>query len=297
MKHLFFSLIALIVLQSSFSQTEPVLRIGLVADPQYANKPATGSRIYRESCRKLEDAIGTFNDQSVDFVQNLGDIIDGDWGNYDSIIPVYHFLRPDIENHHLLGNHDFAIDSSRLTCLLETLSMPGYYYSYVREGWRFVVLDATDYAFFSKALHGYAMDQVESYYDAIRGQSNHFKWNSAIGPEQQNWLKQQLDSAGLLGQNVIIFSHMPVRPLGRQENLWNDYEIIRIIENHPQVVAYINGHNHQGGYIYKNGIHYITIHGMVEAGSNSYGILEIFKEHMTLIGFGNQESIHLGLMP
>lgn len=297
MKDLFFSLIAILLLQSSFSQTEPVLRIGLVADPQYANKPAKGSRDYRESCRKLEDAIGTFNDQGVDFVQNLGDIIDGDWGNYDSIIPVYHLLRPNIENHHLLGNHDFVIDSSRLRCLLETLSMPHYYYTYMREGWRFIVLDATDYAFFSIKLHRHSMDKVESYYDAVGSQSNHFKWNSAIGQEQQNWLKQQLDSAGLLGPKVIIFSHMPVRPLGRQENLWNDYEILGIIENHPQVTAFINGHNHQGDYIYKNGIHYITIHGMVEAGSNSYGILDTFKDHMILKGFGNQESIHLDLTP
>jgi len=297
MKHLFFSLIAIVLLQSSFSQTEPVLKIGLVADPQYANKLAVGSREYRESCRKLEEAIDTFNEQGVDFVQNLGDIIDGDWENYDSIIPVYRELDPDIENHHLLGNHDFAIDSSRLTSLLETLSMPGYYYSNVREGWRFVVLDATDYAFYSQVLHGHSIDQVESYYDAVRSQPNHFTWNSAIGPEQQNWLKQQLDSAGLLGQKVIIFSHMPVRPLGREENLWNDYEIIGIIENHPQVVAYINGHNHQGDYILKNGIHYITIHGMVEVGSNSYGILEIFKDYMILKGFGNQETIRMSLMP
>lgn len=293
MKHIFFSLIAIIILQCSCSQTEPVLKIGLVADPQYANKPAAGSRYYSESTWKLKEALLEFNDHNVDFVQNLGDVIDGGFENYDSIIPVYKHLHPGIENYHTLGNHDFAIDSSHMKNLLEKLSMPGYYYSYEEKGWRFIVLDATDCSYFSGALHQHNMDQVTSYYNNTEGKPNHQTWNSAVGEKQQNWLKEELEQAQLEEQKVILFSHMPLRPLHNPENLWNDGEIIEIIENSSNVVAFINGHKHSGNYVLENGIHYVTIYGMVETMINSYAILEIYKNKMVLTGYGHQRTIDL----
>jgi hypothetical protein len=291
MKYFFFLLIIIFILLSSCSKIEPILKIGLVADPQYADKQTTGKRYYRESLWKLEEAIDTFNYYGVDFVQNLGDVIDVDWGSYDSIIPIYQKLNPDIENHQLLGNHDFAIDSTRLKNLLEKLSMPNYYYSYLKSGWRFIVLDATDYSYFSNSLHCHDTNQVNTYYENTNEKSNNHRWNSAIGIEQQNWLKQQLDSAKLLNQKVILFSHMPLRPQGDPHNLWNDYEIINLIEDSSNVVAFINGHNHSGGYVFKNGVHYITIFGMVDTKISSYGILEIYKDSLVLKGYGNQQQL------
>src|SRR4030042_6954605 len=122
MKHLIISIIIVASALSSCLQTEPVLKIGLVADPQYADKTTAGNRYYRESLWKLEEAIDTFNYYHVDFVQNLGDIIDVEWGSYDSIISVYQHISPDIENYHLLGNHDFAINSLHPENLLVILS-------------------------------------------------------------------------------------------------------------------------------------------------------------------------------
>jgi manganese-dependent ADP-ribose/CDP-alcohol diphosphatase len=293
MKQLAFSLISIIIIQTSCKPSESMLSIGLVADPQYADNPVAGKRYYRESLWKLKEAIGTFNAENVDFVQNLGDIIDKGWESYDSIIPVYQHLNPGIENYHLLGNHDFAIDSSHFTDLLETLSMPDYYYSYVKKTWRFIVLDATDYAYFSNSLHKHDTNQINSYYNNTEGKSNHYRWNSATGEKQQNWLRRELDSATSLKQNVIVFSHMPLRPLNTAENLWNNEEIIDIIESSPNVIAFINGHNHAGDYVFKNGIHYLTILGMVDTMVNSYGILEIYKDSLVLKGYGNQKSFKL----
>jgi manganese-dependent ADP-ribose/CDP-alcohol diphosphatase len=293
MKQLVLSLITIIIIQASCSQSESDLRIGLVADPQYADNPTAGKRYYRESLWKLKEAIVTFNDNDVDFVQNLGDIIDKGWENYDSIIPVYQHLKPGIDNYHLLGNHDYAIDSSHLANLLETLSMPDFYYSYVKKTWRFIVLDATDYSYFSNSIHKHDTNQINSYFESTNGKPNNYSWNSAIGKKQQNWLKQELEDAELLKQKVIVFSHMPLRPLNSAENLWNNEEIIDIIENSSNVVAFINGHNHAGDYVFKNGIHYITILGMVDTMINSYGILEIYKNSLVLRGYGNQKSFNL----
>ena len=92
-------------------------------------------------------------------------------------------------------------------------------------------------------------------------------------------------------QNVIVFSHIPVRPLNNAHNLWNDAEIVDIIENYSNVKAFINGHNHAGNYIFKNGIHYVTLKGMVNTSVSSYGILEIYNDGLLLKGYGNQENI------
>lgn len=288
MKQFIISLIIIAFGLGSCSQNEPVLKIGLVADPQYADKATAGNRYYSETLWKLEGAIDTFNNNNVDFVQNLGDIIDTEWESYGSIIPVYQNLNSDIENYHLLGNHDFSIDTSHLEDLLEVLSMPDYYYSYVKKSWRFIVLDATDYSNYANLLHNRDTSLISAYYNKIEGKQNHNPWNGAIGKKQQDWLKKELESAELSDQKVIIFSHMPVRPLSTSENLWNDYEIISIIENHSCVKAFINGHRHSGNYIFKNGIHYITLYGMVESMINSFSILEIYNDSLVLKGYGNQ---------
>lgn len=293
MKNSFFLMITLLTVLSSCSKSAPVLKIGLVADPQYADKPTLEKRHYRESLWKLEQAIDTFNTKNVDFVQTLGDVIDVEWESYNSILPVYDKLNPDIESYQLLGNHDFSIDTTHFKDVLGRLSMPNYYYSYSKKGWKFIVLDATDYSYYSNLLHNHDINQVNSYFEKTKGKSNNYRWNSAIGEEQQNWLKQELDDANSLNQKVILFSHLPLRPQDNIHNLWNDNEIIDIIENRSNVVAFINGHNHSGDYVFKNGIHYITMFGMVDTMISSYGILELYKDSFVLRGYGNQKTFHL----
>jgi manganese-dependent ADP-ribose/CDP-alcohol diphosphatase len=293
MKKIVFILIH--ILLGSCANKEPYLKVGLVADPQYADKATSGKRHYRETLWKLGQAIDTFNYQNIDFVQNLGDIIDVEWKSYDAILSVYDKLKPSIKNYQLLGNHEFSIDSIHLKDILKRLSMPNYYYSYSKKGWRFIVLDATDYSYYSNALHNHDVREIDLYFEKTKNQLNSQRWNSAMGAEQQNWLKQELDSAHLSEQKVILFSHMPLRPKDDPHNLWNDQDIIEIIEQNPDVVAFINGHNHSGGHVFKNGIHYITLFGMVDTSISSYGILKFYKDSLMLRGYGNQKNIHIDL--
>ena len=293
MKKIVFILI--LILLGSCAKKEPYLKVGLVADPQYANKPISGKRHYKETLWKLEEAIDTFNHHNIDFVQNLGDIIDVEWESFDAILPIYYKLKPGIENHQLLGNHEFSIDSTHFKDLLKRLSMPNYYYSYSKKGWKFIILDATDYSYYSNALHNHDIREIDLYFEKTKNQSNSQRWNSAMGAEQQNWLKKELEQANLLEQKVILFSHMPLRPKDDPHNLWNDQEIIQIIEQNPDVVAFINGHNHSGGHVFKNGIHYITLFGMVDTPISSYGILEFYKDSLMLRGYGNQKNIRIEL--
>ena len=107
-------------------------------------------------------------------------------------------------------------------------------------------------------MHNHNANEINSYYENTKEKSNKHRWNSAIGKEQQNWLKQELAGAISLNLKVILFSHLPIKPISNSHNLWNDYEIVEIIKNSSNVVAFINGHNHSGGSVFKNGVHYIT---------------------------------------
>ena len=93
----------------------------MIADPQYKDAPKSGDRNYSESLWKLKEAIDTLNYYKVDFIQNLGDIIDNEWRSYDSIMPVYATISPGIESYHALGNHDFSVDSIKKPKILKTL--------------------------------------------------------------------------------------------------------------------------------------------------------------------------------
>jgi len=294
-KNYIFFLVPVLILLISCTNKRPILKIGLVADPQYADQPRVNNRYYGESLWKLEAAVDTFNRQEVDFVQTLGDVIDGKWESFDSILPVYQKLKPGIKSYQLLGNHDFDIDSIHQQRLLERLGMPNYYYSYSKNGWRFIVLDATDYSFYSNPLRQHDEQQIKAYYEKAEGQPNHRLWNSAIGEEQQNWLRQELAEAELGDQKVILFSHLPLRPQGDAHNLWNGEEMIRLLENSAAVVAFINGHNHAGAYTFKNGIHYITVFGMVDTMIGSYGILELYPDSLILQGYGHQKTLRLAI--
>ncbi len=289
MKYLILIFILLGFILISCSHNKPILSIGLIADPQYKDAPASGDRNYTESLWKLREAIDSLNYYKVDFIQNLGDIIDKEWSSFDSIMPIYDRINSDIENYHLLGNHDFAVDSTQKENVLKVLSMPDFYYSYIKKNWRFVVLDGTDYAYFSNSLHNYSQDKIDAYYAKTAGKKNHYTWNSGIGEQQKAWLKDELAAAESLHQKVIIFSHLPIKP-NHEASLWNSNEIVAILESSANVVAFINGHHHKGDYVYENGIHYITIFGMVDTMISSYGVLEIYKNRIILKGFGNQKN-------
>ena len=158
-------------------------------------------------------------------------------------------------------------------------------------GIRFVSLDSNDYSYYANDLHHYNISSINYYYDRIIAKRNYHTYNSAIGDEQQKWLRDELESAQKAGQKVIIFSHAPIKPLSLKYNLWNDAEIANIIEQYPNVIAFINGHDHNGNYVFDNNIHYITLSGMVQTTENAYGILEIYKNRIILKGYGKQQNI------
>jgi len=103
-----------------------------------------------------------------------------------------------------------------------------------------------------------------------------------------DWLHRVLEKATANKEKVIIFCHFPVYP-ENVHNLWNAGELIQVIENYSCVRAYMSGHNHDGNYGMKNGVHYLTMKGMVDTEQNSYSVVNVYKDRLEIQGFGREK--------
>ena len=267
-------------------------QFGVIADCQYCAAPARGVRKYSLSKDKLAACVHDFNTRDLDYVVHLGDFIDRDFKNFDVLLPIYTSLV--MPHYHVLGNHDFSVAAELKKEVPQKLGLSSKYYDFEVKGWRYIVLDGNDLSFhaYPKDSDGYAASK--SYYaEHANGAPT---YNGAIGAEQLAWLRSVLEKATQQNEKVILFCHFPVYPKNAH-NLWNDAELIRVFEAFPCVKAYINGHNHKGGYAMKKGIHYLTLKGMVDTEHNAYAVVTVDDVRIHVEGVGREESRTLIIGP
>ncbi len=155
----------------------PLLRIGLLTDAHYADKPTAGSRHYRDSLAKLAAAREQFALAKTDFVVELGDFID----SASSLEAEKGFLRR-IQaefaaipgpRHCALGNH--CVSALTKPDFLEIVGQAKSFYSFDVAQHHFVILDA---CFRS---------------DGVPYGGNKFDWGDAnVPPEEIDWLRSDL---------------------------------------------------------------------------------------------------------
>ena len=267
------------------TQEKPRIEFGLVPDAQYCDCDTSGTRYYRNSLDKLQEATQTFNEENVDFTVQTGDLIDRNTSSFDDILPIYNMIEG--PKYHVLGNHDFPLTTDYITDILD---MPNQYYDFKQKNFRFIVLDTNDLSLYANPKDSEKYQQSQEMYNAIKaeGASNAQTWNGGVGDEQLEWLRSVLKKSAKTNEQVIVIGHMPLYP-ENNHNVWNDKDVIKELEAAGNVVAYFNGHNHAGNYGFKNGIHYVNLKGMVEtADTNSYSIVRVFKDHIELDGFGRE---------
>ena len=256
----------------------PLFSFGVLADIQYADQDTAMGREYRRSVEKLERCSAALRSERLAFVIQLGDLVDGGLENLDRILPV--FNRIAAAKRHVLGNHDFCAPRD---VLLKRLGMPAAYYHFAERGWRFVVLDGMDVSV--------ADSEGRDLLSALRSERarNAQAWNGAVGPRQREWLAQVLAEATRRNERVIVFCHFPVlaescRP---EHLLWDHREVLAMLESQPSVVAYMNGHDHRGGYAERNGRHYVTFPGMVEHdAAQTCRVVDVYAERLVVRGAG-----------
>ena len=266
---------------------------GLIADPQYWDGPASGTRYYADSTQKLAEAVETINQSNVDFTVQVGDLIDRDSASFDKILPILNQIKG--PRYNLLGNHDFpsGLSSEKAVSLLD---MPNEYYDVTYQKWRFIMLDNNDISLYANEPGSADYKEAERILEGLRneGADNAQTWNGALGEEQMTWLNETLADADEKGQKAIVFGHMPVEG-GHTENAWDAPAIQEALESHNNLVAYINGHYHAGAYQVVNGIHYVTLKGMVEQAypANAYSVVTVQENKARIDGYGRQPDLVL----
>ena len=125
----------------------PIIEFGLVPDVQYCDCDTSGTRYYRNSLDKLQEAAHTLNEENVDFTVQTGDLIDQNLSSFNDILPIYNTIKG--PKYHVLGNHDFPLITDYI---VDTLDMSNQYYDFKHKNFRFIVLDTNDLSLYANPV-------------------------------------------------------------------------------------------------------------------------------------------------
>lgn len=251
------------------------LRIGLVTDLHYADKPPVGTRHYRETPGKLAEAAKQFETAKVDFIVELGDLIDA----ADSVETEQRYLKTiNLEfstiakdRHYVLGNH--CVDTLTKGEFLGGVEQAKSYYSFDRGAFHFVVLDA--------CFRG----DGEPY-----GRKNSTWTDTKIPPAELEWLQGDLKSTD---RKTIVFAHQRL-DVADAHGVKNSPDVRKVLEESGKVLAVFQGHSHKNDLKEIAGIHYCTLVAMVEgsgAENSGYSVMELAPTGtIKLTGFRNQKA-------
>jgi predicted phosphodiesterase len=262
--------------QQSATPGTPLVRIGLVTDLHYADKEAKGTRHYRETLAKLEEAGEFFASRQPDFVVELGDLIDA----ADSVETEMGYLRR-IQaafssvakvRHYVLGNH--CVDTLTKTEFLGEVGQERSYYSFDQGGVHFIVLDA---CFRS---------------DGVGYERKNFDWKDAnLPPEELEWLRADLGKAK---GRTVVFAHQRL-DTDDVHAVRNAAAVRAILEESGKVAAVFQGHSHRNALTDLGGIHYVTLRAMVEGTGveeNGYSLLEIHADGSLKLAAARMQSAY-----
>lgn len=267
------------------------MRFGVIADPQYADAETKGTRYYRASLQKLENGIAELNRHELEFTVTLGDLIDHDFASFEPVLARYGKLRS--PHRIVLGNHDFDVTDEEKAKVLEKVGLKLGYQSFVSGGWRFVLIDGTEVSSFRYPTADPRSKEATERMKQLAGQglSNAQPWNGAVGKVQLEWLESELTAAKAAGQRVVVCGHFPLLPADNPHRLWNAEDVVKVIDRHPHVAAYLNGHDHKGNYSHAGHCHYVNFKGMVEtAADNPFAVVSCYDDRITVEGFGPEPS-------
>lgn len=287
---IFFSLVGWLqpLFHRAALQEAPQFSFGLLADIQYCDCETEGTRHYRQSPQKWREAIAEYNRHDLAFVGHLGDFIDRHYESFDTLLVLQKALKAPM--YHVLGNHDFSVEEKQLSEVPAKMGMKAQYYDFSVHNWRFIVLDGNDVSLHAtKGSRQYAAAEAQLQELQQKGSLSAKPYNGGLGEKQLQWLQTRLTAAKRARQKVIIFSHYPAFP-DDPHNLWNASRLLQLLDEHPQVVAYFNGHNHAGNYGQRKGVHYLNLEGMVEtADSPAFSIIRVHADRLELKGFGREK--------
>jgi alkaline phosphatase len=258
----------------------PAVRFGVLTDAHHANKPELGTRYYRESLSKLAQGVAKFREARVEFLVELGDLVDAAedvdteraWLKQAADI----LRRTGVEMHCVLGNH--CIQTLTKEHFLIEVDRKQSYYSFIRNGVHFIVLDAC----FRK--------------DGVSYNAGNFDWKDTEIPlDEQDWLRRDLSRAR---RPVVVFVH---QRLDTQDvyAVASAAAVRDILERSGKVIAVLQGHSHKNDHKQINAIDYCTLRAVVEGSgprNNGYSVVSVYRNGaLQLEGFEEQRSYAIGV--
>lgn len=271
-------------------QSKSKFEIGIIADCQYCYCDTKGERFYKKSPKRLVEAVEALNKKNLRYTIHLGDFIDRDFNSYDTINPIWNKLSS--KKYHVLGNHDFSVADSLKSEVIKKLNIKDRYYSFMQNNWRFIVLDGNDLSFHG-ALSTAKKQKTDSIYNLYKKDSVEYlqKWNGALSTRQLDWVRSELEIAKKNDENVGFYCHFPALPFDTSHNLWNRGDLVELISEYSCVKLFFNGHNHEGGYVKKDGVHYLTFKAMVNTSDeNAFATALFTKDSILINGYGREIS-------
>lgn len=280
--------------QSTPQEDKKLFSFGAMADVQYADIDQVGKRYYRGSLQKLENSIQLLNQYELSFIASLGDLIDRDFNSFEQPLQLMTTSKTAI--HHVLGNHEFMVEDQLKKKVAKLLENPKRYYSFEKDGFVMVMLNGMEESIeaYPKGSKKYKKGMAVYQRLQSEGANNAQTYNGGLGKKQLKWLGKVLKRAGKKHKKVIFFCHFPLLPENGLQ-LWDNREVLDMIDSSKSVVAYFSGHHHSGNYVVNEGIHHLTFKGIVEAEADaSFGIIDVYPDRLSLKGFGDQEDQVMG---
>jgi len=256
-------------------------KLGLFTDSHYADRDPAGTRHYRDSINKLNDFVEKMKPEKPSFCVTLGDFYDSGATSEEELSHIRAlrevYQRFPGERHFVLGNHDLTrIDKSQY---LREINAPKAHYSFDKDSYHFVVLDANYKANFEPYACG------------------NFSWTETyVPPEEQTWLKDDLEGTD---KPTLVFIHQRLDADQDPHCVKNAPEVRKILERSGLVRAVLQGHDHRGGYMQINGIYYVTFRAMVEGplpSHNAFATVTLDQNSIEVRGFHHQPSLSLPVL-
>ena len=298
-------------------------KFGLIADIQYVDAEDgtdfTGVQVrrYRHSLEVLKTAVDKWSQgDGVNFVAQLGDIIDVKARDRKTKHKDIQTVMKELERCkskglvHIIGNHDlYCFKRAELAAVLNTSESRLSWHSFkpvLESPLRVIVLDSYDVSTIEGSseqstkeafsfLSQYNPNDITKFGGdwsaGLKGLDKRFMpYNGLIGPEQLTWLKETLEAVEAAKESAVILCHAPICPGGCDPIclLWNFQDVLDVINNSGRVVAVFAGHDHDGGYKFEGGVHFLTFPSplLCKEGELAFATVDILDEGLMFTGEG-----------
>ncbi|XP_060071491.1 manganese-dependent ADP-ribose/CDP-alcohol diphosphatase-like [Ylistrum balloti] len=319
---------------STQNHQEPICKVGIIADVQYANLEdrfnftKTRLRFYRKALTLLKRAVTDWSTENVDCVLQLGDIIDGfnkaENASDSALATVTEALKHvAVPVYHTWGNHELYNFTQKelMNSVLFSGNLPqctcpegkSYYSFHVHRKLKVLVLNcyeismlglpegSEEYTQAEKMLRDKNPNEDLNSPVGLTGTDRRFvKFNGTLSSLQLQWLNETLQEARENETNVIIIGHISIHE-GSADSacLCYDHEdILKILSNHGEcVLCYLAGHDHEGGScVDSSGILHVTFPGTVESSEpDAHATAYLYKDSFAIHGKGSYPSFETKL--